>query len=180
MKAATDERKYWPNDLNAELTVVGAIVVNSELLFSVSGIVTVHDFSDSACRMIWTAIVDLGKQPEPITVDNIVARIEETGGFSSVGCGDSKSVRECVESTLADFDRFPREAVWAAWRIRENALRRELLAESDALKEALIGAPISEVKSRIARVVELSDELESATSAAEAALAALNAHPGQT
>lgn len=163
----------WPGDLNAELTLVGAVVAKPDLLSSVSGIVKASDFTDSACRMIWTAVVDLGKQHVSLTIDDIVARIEETGRFSNVDCGDAKSVRECVEVTLADFDGFPREAEWAAWRIRENSLRRELLAESVALKESLIGGPISEIKSRIAKLVEFSRELEQAGSAAEAALAAL-------
>ncbi|HVS80542.1 MAG TPA: DnaB-like helicase N-terminal domain-containing protein [Pyrinomonadaceae bacterium] len=175
-----DERKYWPNDLNAELTVVGAIVAKPELLASVSGIVEAGHFNDSACRMIWKAIVDLGKQQRPISDDEIVMRIEETGGFSNVDCGDAKSVRECVEVTLADFDGFPKEARWAAWRIRESALRRQLLAATGALKESLIGGPPTEIKSRIQKLIELSRELEQASSAAEAALAALNADTERT
>jgi len=154
-------------------------VVKPELLSSVLGIVEAGHFSDSACRMIWTAIVDLGKQQRRITVDDIVSRIEETGGFSNVDCGDAKSVRECVEVTLADFDRFPREAEWAAWRIREKAFRRELIAESSALKEALIGSPVSEIKSRIEQLVELSHELAQASSAAAAALGVLQARSGR-
>lgn len=167
----------WPNDLNAEITLVGGIVRKPEFLSSVSGIVEAGHFSDSALRMIWTALVDLRKQQRPITVDQIVARIEETGGFSNVNCGDAKSVRKCVEMTLADFDGFPDEAEWAAWRIRESALRRELLAESDGLKESLVGGPVGEIKSTIKKQVELLHDLEQATSAAEAALDALNARP---
>jgi replicative DNA helicase len=167
----------WPNDLGAEINLVGGVVEKPEILSSVSGIVRADDFSDSACRMIWTALVDLGNQQARLTVDDVVARIEKTGGFSDVDCGDSKSVRKCVEVTLAVFHGFPSEAEWSAWSIRAVALRRELLAESVALNEALVGAPLDEIKSRIKKHVDLLRELEQASSAAEAALDALNAGP---
>jgi hypothetical protein len=170
----------WPNDFGAEINLVGGVVEKPEILFSVSGIVRVGDFSDSACRMIWTALVDLGNQQARLTVDDIVAQIEKTGGFSDVDCGDSKSVRKCVEVTLAYFHGFPSEAEWSAWSIRAVALRRELLAESLALNEALVGAPVNEIKSGIEKLVELSHELVQASSAAAAALAALNARPDPT
>jgi replicative DNA helicase len=168
----------WPNDLNAEITLVGAVAAEPERLSAVSSIVEAGHFSDQASRMIWTAIVGLASQRRPLTVDEIVARIEETGGFSNVDCGDVESVRECVEATLADTHGLPIEAEWAAWRIREAALRRELMAESAALKQPLIADQVGEVKSRIAMLVELSSELEKANSAAAAELAALNARPG--
>src|SRR4030088_3122334 len=148
----------WPNDLGAEINLVGGIAETPEMLSSVSGIVRASDFTDSACRMIWTALVDLRNQQARLTVDNIVARIEKTGGFSDVDCGDAKSVRKCVEVTLADFDGFPSEAEWSAWSIRENALRRELLAEAAALKDSLIGGSVSEIMSSIDNLVEVSRE----------------------
>jgi replicative DNA helicase len=174
MKHIDDLRTIrWPSDLNAEITLVGAIVAQPELLSKVSGIVENDHFVDPACRMIWTAVVGLGKKHGPLTIDEIVAQIEATGGFSNVDCGDVKSVRECVEVTLADFDRFPKEAEWAAWRIRVNAHLRELVAESDALKEAAIGGTVSEITSIVAKLAKVSNELEQASSASDVALEAL-------
>src|ERR1700682_5994951 len=96
MKASTDTPLFLGLTTLTELTLVGAIVVKPELLSSVLGIVEAGHFSDSACRMIWTAIVDLGKQQRRITVDDIVSRIEETGGFSNVDCGGVTAVRSGV------------------------------------------------------------------------------------
>jgi replicative DNA helicase len=171
----------WPNDLYAELTLVAAVVAEPAWLSAVTDIVKPADFSDPACRMIWTAIVDLAQQPQRLlTLDEIVARIEETSDFSKVDCGDVKSVRECVEVTLEETHGLPREAEWVAWRMREASLRRQLLAESAALKQPLIADQVGEVKSRIAKLLELSGELEKASSAEATVLAALNARPGPT
>jgi hypothetical protein len=49
------------------------------------------------------------------------------------------------------------------------------MAESVALNEALVGAPVDEIKSGIVQLLELSRELEQASSAADVALDALNA-----
>lgn len=75
-----------PNDPTAERAAVAAVLVNSEALSELSGVVSLDDFYDDRNRRIYAAILELDRRGERIDVVTVLSelrtssRLEQAGG----------------------------------------------------------------------------------------------------
>lgn len=74
-----------PHNLEAEQSLLGALVIDPEGLTKIADILTPNDFYKEAHRLIYTAALDLYEQREPIDVLSLTNRLEEKNQMTSVG-----------------------------------------------------------------------------------------------
>ncbi len=78
------DRRTLPHDLDAEKALIGAILVNNDLLSDAVTVVGATDFFRGAHRAIFAAMVDLGNKSIPIDLITIMDvlgdRLDEAGG----------------------------------------------------------------------------------------------------
>ncbi len=89
-----------PQDLEAEQSVLGAILLDGALLSTVSGILARHDFYKSAHAVIYDAMEALADDGQPIDHLTLSDQLRKTGQLESVG-GSSylAELLSCVSST---------------------------------------------------------------------------------
>jgi replicative DNA helicase len=123
-----------PQSLEAERAVLGALMLNSELAFTVVEILTAEDFlRDAHGRLfrLMTAMAEEGSRCDPVTViDRIQTseRIEDYGGATYIS-----SLPEQVPSI--------ENVGYYANIVRDKAVRRRLLAVSHRVAELATGGP---------------------------------------
>jgi replicative DNA helicase len=74
-----------PQDLDAEISVLGAILLDKDAMWKVADILGPEDFYKKAHQFIFQAFLDLFSKGEPIDVLSASSRLKETGKLENVG-----------------------------------------------------------------------------------------------
>jgi len=74
-----------PQDLEAEVSVLGSLMLDHEAIFRVADALSVHDFYKSIHREIYEAITDLFTRHEPVDVLSVTSRLKEKGKLDDIG-----------------------------------------------------------------------------------------------
>lgn len=74
-----------PHNLEAEQSLLGALLLDTEGLTKIADILTVDDFYKEAHRLIYAAAIDLYEQREPIDVLSLTNRLEEKNQITQIG-----------------------------------------------------------------------------------------------
>ena len=77
-----------PNDLAAEASVLGGVLLSNEALDVVLELLTPEDFYSEANRHVYRAMIDLAKEGQPVDLVTLRARVESAGKLSAVGGDD--------------------------------------------------------------------------------------------
>lgn len=77
--------KVPPQNLEAEQSLLGAILIDKEGITKIADSITPDDFYKDAHRLIFQAILDLYEQREPIDVLSLTNRLEEKNQIPDVG-----------------------------------------------------------------------------------------------
>lgn len=77
--------KIPPQNLEAEQSLLGAILIDKEALTKIADSITPDDFYKDSHRLIFESILDLYEQREPIDVLSLTNRIEEKNQIADVG-----------------------------------------------------------------------------------------------
>src|SRR3989338_11563015 len=77
--------KVPPQNLEAEQSLLGALLLDKEAVFRVIDLVTPEDFYKDTHRFIYEAMVDLFLKHEPIDVLSISNRLEEKKQLQTIG-----------------------------------------------------------------------------------------------
>jgi replicative DNA helicase len=77
--------KVPPHSTDAELSVIGGVILHNETLDVISDIVQPHDFYAESHELIFQAIIDLGLAGEPIDIITLGESLKERGELESVG-----------------------------------------------------------------------------------------------
>lgn len=77
--------KVPPQNIEAEQSLLGAILIDKEALTKIADSITPDDFYKDSHKLIFQAILDLYGQREPIDVLSLTNRIEEKNQITDVG-----------------------------------------------------------------------------------------------
>lgn len=78
-------QKLPPQNLEAEASILSAILVDNSTLFDITEIITPEDFYRSAHQKIFAAIMDLFSQNEPVDLVTLANRLKEKGHLEDIG-----------------------------------------------------------------------------------------------
>ena len=80
--------KIPPQNLDAERSLLGSILISQDAFFKVVDIVKDRDFYDPAHRLIYSAIVKLIEGQKPIDLVSLTNLLAERGELETVGGND--------------------------------------------------------------------------------------------
>lgn len=84
----TIEQRLPPQDLDAERSVLGAILIDKDSFFKVSDIVVKDDFYDTSNQIIFEAMSDLAEKSEPIDILTVSGHLRNKKLIDRIG-GDA-------------------------------------------------------------------------------------------
>lgn len=77
--------KIPPQSLEAERSVLGALLLDKEVFFKIADILNPEDFYKDAHRYIYESTVDLSNKNEALDILTVSARLEEKGQLEQIG-----------------------------------------------------------------------------------------------
>lgn len=93
---AEGNTKVPPQNLEAESSLLGAILVDKEAIIKVADIISADDFYASRNEVIYNAMVDLYEARQPIDLLTLANKLEEVGELEKIG--GSAYLTELVDS----------------------------------------------------------------------------------
>jgi replicative DNA helicase len=117
-----------PHDLEAEQSVLGAMLVNPNAITAVAESLVAEDFYRDTHRLIFKAIVTLTDRSEEVDVVTLAAQLEREGVLERAGG------REFVH-TLAEFVPAAANAVYYAGIVREQSVLRAFIKVGNEIAE---------------------------------------------
>ena len=133
LSVVKDKFKELPNNIEAEQSVIGSILVTNEIFDEINTIISSVNFYDPMHQKIFGAIENLiykGMLANPITLKNFFEKdnmLDEVGGTEYL-------------VKLTRFSGSTKQAIDYAKIIHEMYLRRELVLISDNLSETIINS----------------------------------------
>ncbi|MDO8560637.1 MAG: replicative DNA helicase [bacterium] len=74
-----------PQNIDAEMSVLGALMLDKEAIFRILGLLQPVDFYKPTHQLIYKAMLDLAEKSEPIDVVSVKSRLKETKELETVG-----------------------------------------------------------------------------------------------
>lgn len=98
-KITTPYLRMPPQDLEAEMSLLGALMLDGNVMVQVADILTTEDFYRDDHKLIYLAAADLFNQQSPIDVRSVASRLKEKKQLEKIG-GNSYLVElvNCVPS----------------------------------------------------------------------------------
>lgn len=118
-----DLEKIPPQSLEAEMSLLGSILIDKDALLKVADVVRVEDFYKDAHARIFETILELFAKNEPIDLLTLSTRLEERGQLETIG-GRS------YLATLTNAVPTASNVVHYGQIVHRKATRRRLLAAS--------------------------------------------------
>lgn len=112
-----------PHSVEAEQSVLGAVLLDNESLHSALEIITHEDFYRGAHSAIFEAMIGLSERGEPSDIVTLASELDARGNLTSVGGPEYLSTLVDVVPTSAHTQFYSR-------LIREMSIRRKLIHES--------------------------------------------------
>ncbi|MFA6485857.1 MAG: replicative DNA helicase [Candidatus Magasanikbacteria bacterium] len=126
MSDITNLERIPPQNIEAEMSLLGSILIDKDTMLRVSDIVGPEDFYKDGHRRIYEVIVELYAKNEPIDLLTLSNRLEEKGILESVG-------GRTYLATLTNVVATSSNAVHYAEIVHRKATRRRLLAASQEI-----------------------------------------------
>lgn len=125
---ATLNLKIPPQDEEAEVSVLGSVMLDKDAMLKVVDILTPNDFYNSAHQKIYNAMLELFEKGEPIDALTITAKLKEKKQISAIG--GAAYISEIMESV-------PSSAHVAHYAniVREKRVRRDFVHASSEIHE---------------------------------------------
>ena len=127
-----------PANLEAEQSVLGAILLRAEALDQVADLLTPEDFYRSGHGHIFQAMLDLWSRGEPVDLVTATALLKERGQLEGVG-------GPVFLAALSEHVGTAANAAYYARLVHEKAVLRRLLACSQNIAQACL-APVEDVE----------------------------------
>ncbi|MFH1980515.1 MAG: replicative DNA helicase [Pseudomonadota bacterium] len=115
-----------PQSLEAEESILSAILIDNEVLFDVVEVLSPDDFYKTKNRLIFTAIIELFSKNEPVDLVTLSNALQTTGELSNVG--GAAYLAEMVDKVPAAAN-----AVHYARIVHDKACLRRLIEKSNAV-----------------------------------------------
>jgi replicative DNA helicase len=127
-----------PANLEAEQSVLGAILLRSQALDQVADLLTPADFYRSGHGQIFQAMLDLWSRGEPVDLVTVTALLKERARLEEVG-------GPVFLAALSEHVGTAANAVYYARLVHEKAVMRRLLECSQNIAQACL-APVEDVE----------------------------------
>ena len=114
------EHRLPPQNLEAEMSVLGGILLENEALNRALEVLRPEDFYRDAHRKIFAALIGLSDRSEPADLVTLNAQLKERGELDAVG-GSS------YLATLVDFVPTAANITYYCHLVKEKAISRELI-----------------------------------------------------
>jgi len=134
-----------PESREAEEAVVGAMLLDKEVISDITEILTEEDFATPQLKEIFAAIMDLFEEGKPVDVITVSERLRERGSFEAVGGSEYLTNLVINLPTTAN-------ATYYAKIVEEKSLLRKLINSSMKI--------IEKCKSQTERVEDIVDFAE--------------------
>lgn len=128
MSSDTPPKNIPPQNTEAEASLLGAILIDSDAIVKVADIVSAADFYDERHARIYEATVQLYEKHSPIDVLTLSDQLRSTGMLDLVGGASYLTELTNFVPTAAHADRY-------AEIIAQKAMRRRLIKASQAITE---------------------------------------------
>lgn len=84
-KIATENLKVPPQNIEAEQSVLGALMLDKDAVIQVANLIRLGDFYKDDHNLIYEAMIELYEKREPIDVLSLSNRLEEKGQLEKIG-----------------------------------------------------------------------------------------------
>src|ERR1700679_3581084 len=119
--ASTSEFRVPPQDLEAEQSVLGAMMLSSDAIRTVIPICREEDFYREANRKLYKAITSLDDRKEPVDVITLSNELKRMGDFETIGGINTLT-------TLVDRVPTAANAEYYANIVKEKSAARKLIS----------------------------------------------------
>jgi len=126
-----------PANLEAEQSVLGAVLLRAQTLDQVADLLTPEDFYRPVHGRIYQAMLDLWSRGEPVDLVTVTALLQERGRLEEVG-------GPVFLATLSEHVGTAANAAYYARLVHEKSVLRRLLERSQELAQACL-APVEDV-----------------------------------
>jgi replicative DNA helicase len=123
-----DKVKIPPQDLEAERSVLGSILIDKNAILKIVDVLESSDFYHPRHQEIYECMVELFEKGEPIDILTVSTRLKEKKKLSDIGGADYLTELVSVVPTSAHIDHY-------AATVRENRVRRDLIRASSEINE---------------------------------------------
>ena len=124
---AYDEvEKIPPQSLEAEMSLLGSILIDKDAMLKVADLVRIEDFYKDSHAKIFEAILDLYAKNEPLDILTLSNRLEEKGHLESIG---GRSYLAALTNSVPTASNI----VHYAGIVHRKATRRRLLTASNEI-----------------------------------------------
>lgn len=129
---ATKEIRIPPQDLDAERSVLGALMIDKGAIASIDDILAEVDFYKKSHSIIYGAVLKLWSKNEPIDILSVTTELKRTKKFKEVG--GSGYLADLVNSvpTASHINHY-------AKIVKEKSILRDLIAVSTKMAEEAFG-----------------------------------------
>ena len=126
--------KLPPQNLEAEQSVLGALLIDKEAMLRVADVLVAKDFYKPSHERIYDVIMRLYERREPIDTLSVTTKLKEDGVFKDIG--GSTYLAELVNGvpTSSHVEHY-------AKMVKEKRVLRDLIAASAEVTEAAFDAP---------------------------------------
>ena len=126
-----------PANLEAEQSVLGAILLRPQVMDQVADLIGVNDFYRQAHSRIFQAMLDLYSKAEPVDLVSVTALLKERGHLDGIG-------GPMFLASLSEHVGTAANAFYYARLVHEKAVLRGLLERSQEIGQACMG-PVEDV-----------------------------------
>lgn len=126
--------KIIPQDLEAEKSVLGALMLEKDAVIKIADTIIPEDFYQPSHQKIYEAILDLFSRNEPIDILTVTNNLKDKKELSEVG--GSSYLTDLINSvpSAAHIEHY-------ANIVREKRVLRDLLSTSSQISEEIFGTP---------------------------------------
>ena len=78
-------RKLPPQNIEAEQSLLGALLIDKDSIIKIADIITAEDFYQTAHGFIYATILELFERKDPIDILSLTSRLEEKGQLDMIG-----------------------------------------------------------------------------------------------
>jgi len=128
MAKTTDKAKLPPQDIDAEKSVLGALLIDKDAIIKIADILSSADFYKPSHMFIYDAVIDIFERREPIDILSVTSRLKEKDKIKDAG--GTHYLTELVNSvpTAAHVENY-------AKIVREKKILRDLINTSAEITE---------------------------------------------
>jgi replicative DNA helicase len=128
MEPNTSAKKQTPQNTDAEASLLGAILIDSDAIVKIADSIVVQDFFDARHQKIYEAIAKLYEKRSPIDVLTLADQLKNSGNLDIVGGPTYLTELTNYVPTAAHAEQY-------ADIVAQKAMRRRLIAASSEMAE---------------------------------------------